>query len=148
MKNVRVRWQPEADRFVADGSHRGHSLAVNAPHAGSPTGFSASELLLAGIGTCSAWDVVEILRKARQDVTAVDVTVSGEQATEPPWPFVGVEVNYTVRGRSLRAAAVERAVELSCSRYCAVIATVRGVATVTPHLTIVEEPVGAPSATG
>ena len=148
MKNVHVRWQPDADRFVADGTHQGHSLAINAPHDGTPTGFSATELLLAGIGSCSAWDVVEILRKGRQNVTAVDVTVSGEQAPDPPWPYLRIDVHYTVRGRRLRAAAVQKAVELSCSRYCSVIATVRGVATVTPHVTVVEEPVAAQSATG
>ena len=147
MKNVHVTWQPEADRFVAEGGHRGQPILVNAPHEGAPTGFSASELLLASIGTCSAWDVVEILRKARQHVHSIDVSVSGEQQTEPPWPYTAITVDFTVRGERLRPATVHRAVELSCNRYCSVIATVRGVATVDFHVTVVEEPALAPSET-
>jgi putative redox protein len=143
MRTVRVRWLPEADRFVVDGSHPNQSISVNAPHEGVPSGFSATELLLAGIGSCAAWDVVEILRKSRQRAHAVDVDVVGEQAAAAPWPYTAIQVSFTVRGRGLRRAAVERAVKLSCDRYCSVIATVRGVATVTSAVTIVNEPAPA-----
>jgi putative redox protein len=140
MRNVRVRWHPEADRFIAEGGHREQRIAVNAPHDGAPTGFSAAELLLAGIGACSAWDVLDVLRKGRQRVHGVDVSVTGEQAEQPPWPYTRIDVEFTIRGERLRPSAVERAVDLSFDRLCSAIATVRGVATVTPRFTIVEEP--------
>jgi putative redox protein len=149
MKTVTVDWQPDQDRFEARGGHAGRLVHMNAPHAeGGPTGFSASEMLLAGAGGCSAWDVVEILRKQRQRVSAIHVVVSGEQAAEPPWPFVRVHVRYTVSGHHLNEAKVRRAVELSERRYCSVIATIRGRAEVSCDVEVreTEAVVGAEAA--
>jgi hypothetical protein len=58
MKTVTIEWRPAQMRFDARGGHPGQAIAINAPHDGVPTGFSASELLLAGAGGCSAWDVI------------------------------------------------------------------------------------------
>lgn len=139
MKTVTVDWQPGQDRFEAQGTHAGRLVHMNAPHQdGGPTGFSASEMLLAGTGGCSAWDVVEILRKQRQRVTGIRVIVRGEQATEPPYPFVRVRVDYLVSGHHLNEAKVKRAVELSERRYCSVIGTIRGVAEVSCDVQVVE----------
>ena len=110
-----------------------------------PTGFSASELLLAGVGACSAWDVVEVLRKKRQRLVALDVRVDGEQDADPPWAYRRISVQYTARGHGLDEAVVRRAVRLSVDRYCSVIATVRGGAEVVDSVEVVEEP-GAPAA--
>jgi putative redox protein len=134
MRTVTIQWHPDEERFTASGTHPGQVVVINAPHEpGShhpPTGFSATELLLAGAGACSAWDVVEILKKAREPVTGVEVRVNGEQATEPPFAYQAISVHFLVRGQGLRAASVERAVRLSCERYCSILATVRGVARV------------------
>ena len=130
MKTVVIDWQPGLARFEARGGHRGQVVTINAPHDGAPTGFSASEMLLAGAGGCSAWDVVEVLHKQRQRVTAIQVRVEGHQAGTPPWPFEQVRLHYTVTGHHLNADKVRRAVELSERKYCAVIATIRGVAEV------------------
>jgi putative redox protein len=147
MKTVTVDWQPEQDRFEAHGGHAGRLVHMNAPHAeGGPTGFSASEMLLAGAGGCSAWDVVEILRKQRQRVSAIHVVVSGEQATKPPFPFVRVHVQYTVSGQQLDEAKVRRAVELSERRYCSVIGTIRGVAEVSCDVHVLEAEAPGPGA--
>ena len=63
MRTVTVSWDKTAEQFVASGTHRGRELVINAPGepgvARAPTGFSATELLLAGAGACAAWDVVE-----------------------------------------------------------------------------------------
>lgn len=141
MRSVHVEWLPAEGRFTARGSHAGQVLGINAPHEeGRPaTGFSPSELLLAAIGSCSAWDVVEILRKGRQEATAIEVRVTGQQSAEPPWPYQRIEVHFLVRGRGIRHAFVERAVRLSVERYCSVIATVRGVAEVVSSFELVEE---------
>ncbi len=91
MRTVAISWDASAGRFVARGSHAAHQIHVNAPRRADETrrstGFSATELLLAGAGACSSWDVVEMLRKRRDDVTSVEVTVEGEQASDPPWPY-------------------------------------------------------------
>lgn len=131
MKIVTVEWQPERARFEARGGHPGQVVTINAPHDGAATGFSASELLLAGVGSCTAWDVVEILRKQRQRVSTIEVRVEGDQATEPPWAFEHVRVHYAITGHHLNVGKVRKAVELSERRYCTVIATIRGGAEVT-----------------
>ena len=137
MKRVTVSWQPDRDRFTAVGTHA-HEIQINAPHEGAATGFSASELLLASVGSCSAWDVLEILHKQRQDVRDVRVEVTGEQASEPPHPFVRISVLYRVTGKVERAK-VERAVSLSVERYCSAIATVRGVAQIETEIELVDD---------
>jgi len=138
MKTVTIDWQPTLARFEARGGHAGQTVTVNAPHEGGPTGFSATDLLLAGAGSCSAWDVVEVLHKQRQRVTAIQVRVEGDQAGSPPWAFQHVRLHFTVTGHRLNANKVHRAVELSERKYCAVIATIRGVAEVTCEVDVRE----------
>ena len=138
MKTVLVTWQPEADRFEAQGGLQGHLVHINAPHEGRPAGFSASELLLAAAGACSAWDVVEILRKQRQDLTALEVSVEGEQSDGPPFGFTQVALVFRASGHDLDPAKVRRAVAMSEERYCSVIATIRGVARVTCRSEVAE----------
>ena len=140
MRTVTVAWHPQDERFTAIGTHPGQSIGINAPHpVGIPhaaTGFSPAELLLASIGSCSAWDLVQILQKGRHPLEGVEVRVTGEQSSEAPYAYHTIAVHFIVRG-SVRKAAVERAVRLSCERYCSVIATVRGVATVISTFEIV-----------
>ena len=139
MKTVTLTWQPDRDRFEAAGGHAGQSVRINAPHGdGPPAGFSAAELLLAAAAGCSAWDVVEILRKQRQTLSGLEVAVHGTQASSPPNQFTDVELAYTAHGTGLDAAKVERAVLLSVERYCSVINTIRGVARIATRVEIVE----------
>lgn len=132
MRTVNVAWDGPEERFRANGTHPGQTIAVNAPHEPGTdhplTGFSASELILAGVGSCAAWDVVEILRKGRQDLTGLDVRVDGDQDPEQPWPYRSITLHFTIRGRGVSERSVERAIALSTERYCSAIATVRGVA--------------------
>ena len=107
MKIVTIDWDPAAERFVAEGTHRGHRIDINAPRtrpegAGreGPSGFSASELLLAGAGACAAWDVIEILRKQHEDVRDLNVVVEGEQHDDPPWAYQ--RIAGALRGRGPR----------------------------------------------
>lgn len=148
MKSVTIDWQPTLARFEARGGHAGQTVVINAPHDGEPTGFSASELLLAGAGACSAWDVVEVLHKQRQRVTAIQVQVEGDQASAPPWVYRHVRLRFTVSGHRLNADKVRRAVALSEHKYCAVIGTIRGVAEVTCVVDVREaDPVDGVAAT-
>jgi putative redox protein len=129
-RSVLVTWAPGEHRFDAVGSHPGRGIVLNAPHPeGTPaTGFSPAELVLAGVGACSAWDVVQVLGKARQDLTDLEVQTVGRQQAERPFPFRDVRLHYVVTGRGLKPALVHRAVRLSHERYCSAIATIRGVA--------------------
>ncbi|CAN5815979.1 hypothetical protein BH24CHL6_BH24CHL6_03380 [soil metagenome] len=149
MKSVSVSLAPGAGRFVALGSHRGEQISVNAPklpgEPRGPTGFSATELLLAAAGACSAWDVVEIVRKRRQELAALEVTVEGEQAEEPPWQYERITLHFRISGEGLRRGVLERMIRLSCVRYCSVLATVKGVAHIEATLELVD---GAGTSTG
>jgi putative redox protein len=91
------------------------------------------------MGSCSAWDVVEILRKSRQDVADLTVTVTAEQEPDPPWTFRSVHLRFTFRGDGVDPVIAHRAVRLSVDRYCSVIATVRGSAEVTDSIEIIGE---------
>ncbi len=146
MKTVTIDWDPVGERFVSEGSHRGQRIDINAPRLlpedegrHGPAGYSASELLLAAAGSCAAWDVVEIAKKQRQDVRGLTVTVEGDQAAEAPWAYHTVTLRFTVRGHDLDTAGLERAITLAVDRYCSVVATIRGVATVTSQVEVINE---------
>jgi putative redox protein len=152
MRTVHIAWRPEEATFDARGTHVEHGITINAPRPpdepGPPTGFSPTELLLAGIGSCSAWDVVQITRKARMAVTAVEVTVSGEQAPDPPWRYERIGIHFALSGQRLERTRVERAIRLACDRYCSVIATIRGVATTEWTLELIDDEAGGPRSDG
>src|SRR6185369_12647634 len=79
---------------------------------GADSGFRPLELLAIGLAGCTAMDVLAIIRKKRQDVTAFDVQVSARQAGEHPYVFTAAEILYQVTGRAVDEAAVLRAIEL------------------------------------
>jgi putative redox protein len=143
MRTVHVALNVADSRFVASGTHPGQTIQINAPKAlgesRGPTGFSATELLLAATGACSAWDVVEIIRKRRQAVTALEVTVEGEQASDRPWQYEHITLHFRIQGPELRRGVVERVVRLSCVRYCSVLATVRAVARIHATIELLDE---------
>jgi len=130
-RHVRIIWEPAAHRFVAVGTSP-HAIVTSAPRPEEvpPTGFSPAELVLAGAGACSAWDVVDILTKGREQLVDVEVTVEGRQDAEAPHPYREVSLRYVVTGRGLSERAVGRAVRLSHQRYCSAIATLRGIASI------------------
>ncbi|MGD9509554.1 MAG: OsmC family protein [Geminicoccaceae bacterium] len=114
----RIKWV-EGRTFVAE-SGSGHGLVIDGPaeHGGRNLGPSPMELVLLGTGGCTAFDVMDILRKARQDVTDCRVELDAERAPEPPRVFTRITMRFVVTGRGLSRAAVERAVELSAEKYC------------------------------
>jgi len=146
MRTVHVAWDRDAERFTASGTHPGQVININAPHAAHDhpaTGFSATELLLAGAGACAAWDVVQILRKQRQDVVSLEVRVEGHQDEAPPHAYHRIGVHFRVRGRGLSQSGVERAVRVSIDRYCSVIQTIRPHAEVEDSVEVLEVPAAA-----
>ena len=130
-RHVTISWQPDTYRFVATGSSP-HPIVLNAPRPEElpPTGFSPAELVLAGAGACSAWDVVDILSKGRESLVDIEVFVEGHQDATEPYPYREVTLRYVVTGRGLQRDKVERAVRLSHERYCSAIGSIRGVASV------------------
>jgi len=104
----------------------GHKIATDGSKqsGGAEDGYKPTELLLFGIAGCTGIDVVRILQKQRQEVTAVDVEVVAHQEDTYPKPFHTIEMKYTFRGRDLDEKKVAQAIELSESKYCVVSQTV------------------------
>jgi putative redox protein len=128
-------------QFQAE-SGSGHVVAMDgAPDAGGRNlAARPMEMVLIGMGGCTAFDVVSMLRKQRQDLTAVSVELVAERAEHPPKVFTSVKLVYRLRGRRLNRALVERAVALSEDKYCSATAMIRKSAEVTHEIVLEEEP--------
>jgi putative redox protein len=141
MRTVSVSWDLAAERFVALGTHTGQPISINAPKPADesrpPTGFSATELLLAGAGACAAWDVVQILHKRRAEVSSLDVTVEADQQPDPPWTYTRVALHFRVAGDRLTVPVMARIIRLSIVRYCSVVTTIAGVAAIEATVEVV-----------
>ena len=113
----------EGMTFVAE-SGSGHAVVVDASPdiGGRNLGARPMELVLMGTGSCSAIDVVHILRKARQAVTGCVVELEAERAAGDPKVFTRIKFHYVVSGKGLAPAQVERAIKLSEEKYCSATA--------------------------
>jgi putative redox protein len=149
MKSIDLRWRPGTARFEARG-HSGAWITIAAPDEpdgtplddgphGAAAGPGPAELLLVAGAGCAAWDVVEILRKQRQDASAIECHVDGEQQADAPWTFRRVVLAFTVRGRGLDRELVERAVMLAVEKYCSVLSTVAEAASVEHVTAVIDE---------
>ncbi len=101
-------------------SGSGHALVMDGPpdHGGRNLGVRPMEMLLMGMGGCTQFDVLLILRKARQQVTDCVVELEAERAAEDPKVFTRIHVHFVVSGRDLSTKHVDRAVRLSAEKYC------------------------------
>jgi putative redox protein len=113
-----VKWVGEVG--FAGESETGHTVMMDgAPeHGGRDRGARPMELVLIGTGGCTAFDVVHILRKARQDIRDCVLTLDAERAATDPKVFTRIHLHFTVTGQGLNPAQVERAIALSAEKYC------------------------------
>lgn len=116
----------------------GHAQVLEADSARA-SAVTPAELLLVALGGCTAVDVISILQKKREQVTAYRVEVRGERRDEHPRSFTRMEVVHIVTGRNVSPAAVEKAIELSETKYCSVAATLRPAVEIVSTYEIVEE---------
>lgn len=130
--------------FVAE-TGSGHVLNMDgAPDAAKPANGGANlaprpmETLLAGTGGCSAYDVVLILRRGRHDVRGCSVQLSAERADTDPKVFTRIHMQFTVTGKGIPAAAVERAIALSHEKYCSASVMLGKTADITTGFEVVE----------
>lgn len=135
-----IHWVPDSGMgFVAE-TGSGHLLTMD----GAPDGGGRNlaprpmETVLAGSGACSAYDVVLILKRGRHDVRGCRVAVDAERAPTDPKVFTRIRLHFTVRGRGLPPAAVERAIALSHEKYCSASAMLGKTAEITTSFEIVE----------
>ncbi|MBI4928183.1 MAG: OsmC family protein [Anaerolineae bacterium] len=134
MASASVRWTGGMS-FIGTDSTK-HSVVLSTP--GEGVGMKPSELLLVAVASCSSVDVVEILEKKKLKLTGLEVQVSAEQESDPPWTFRKIHMHYRVTGSGLTPKAVEQAIRLSEEKYCSVAATVRPTAEITFDFEIIE----------
>jgi putative redox protein len=115
---ARIKWL-DGRAFVGE-SGSGHAVVMDgAPESGGRNiGVRPMEMLLLGLGGCTAFDVVMILEKSREKITSCEVGLEAERATEDPKVFTHVKLIYKLKGKNLKPAAVERAINLSAEKYC------------------------------
>lgn len=114
----KVQWVDGMTFLAETGS--GHTLVMDgAPDAGGRNlAPRPMETMLAGTGGCTAFDVVMILKKARQDVTGCEVSLTAERAETEPKVFTRIHFHFRVKGNNLKPEMVERAIKLSAEKYC------------------------------
>jgi putative redox protein len=96
------------------------------------------ELLLVALGSCTAVDVISILKKKREQVSAYRIEVRGERRSDHPRSYKRMEVHHVVTGRGVSEKAVSQAIELSETKYCSVAATLRPTAEIVSTFEIIE----------
>lgn len=116
--NINVSWAGEA-LFVGE-TASGHKILMDGPPEGGghDLGPRPMEMLLLGTGSCSSYDVISILKKSRQNVTACEAEISSSRAESEPKVFTSIHIHFKVTGVSLKEKQVERAVSLSAEKYC------------------------------
>ncbi len=135
---ARIKWVDGASFVATSGS--GHSVVTDgAPeHGGRNLGARPMELLLMGMGGCTAFDVLHILRKARQPVEDCEVRLSAERAETEPKVFTRIHVSFVLTGQGLSEKHVARAVNLSAEKYCSASLMLGKTAEITHDFEIVD----------
>lgn len=135
---VTIKWTGDVS-FVGE-SESGHQIAMDgAPEAGGHNrGARPMEVLLLGMGGCTAFDVVHILRKARQEVTDCVAYIDADRADVDPKVFTRIHVHFVVSGHDLKPAQVERAIHLSAEKYCSASIMLAKTAAITHDYEIIE----------
>lgn len=135
-----VKWVGDVSFLAETGS--GHTVTMDgAPEAGGRNmAPRPMEVVLAGAGGCTAFDVVMILKRGRHDVRDCQVRLTAERAETDPKVFTRIHFSFTVTGRNLKREAVERAVILSAEKYCSASIMLAKTAELTHSIEVVEAP--------
>jgi putative redox protein len=115
---ARVKWVEDV-QFVGESGTK-HSLIMDGPEnlGGHGTGMRPMELLLLGLGGCTSFDVVEMLKKSRQNIVDCVVDIDGQRSESIPKIFTDIHIHYIITGSNIKEAQVKRAIELSSEKYC------------------------------
>ena len=115
---AKLKWIKDVQFELESGS--GHKIIMDGPESagGTNAGIRPMEMMLMGVVGCSSFDVVEILKKSRQQVESCEAFVEAERVDDVPAVFSTIHLKFVVSGRNLKPAVVERAVALSAEKYC------------------------------
>jgi putative redox protein len=140
MSKAKVTWTGPGLRLVGE-ANDGPAIVLDSSKAifGTHSGPTPMELILLGLAGCTGMDVMSMLSKQRQPVTGFQLNVSAERADEHPKVYTSIHVEYVVYGEGIDAKAVERAIELSETKYCSASAMLSKAAEITNSYRIVED---------
>ncbi len=115
---AKITWGGDA-KFIAE-SETGHTIVMDGPadHGGKNQGARPMEMMLIGMGGCSSFDVIHILKKSRQDVSDCIAEIEAERADAVPSVFSKIHLHFVVTGHNLKDSMVRNAVKLSAEKYC------------------------------
>ena len=135
---ARVQWL-DGRAFVGE-TGSGHAVVMDgsAESGGRNIGIRPMEMMLLGLGGCTAFDIVMILERMREKVTGLDIGLEGERATEDPKVFTRIHLRYVVAGHGLDPHQVERAVRLSKEKYCSATRMLAHTAAITHEIVLVD----------
>ncbi|MDC0220568.1 OsmC family protein [Gammaproteobacteria bacterium] len=131
--SARIKWV-ENVMFVAE-SGTGHAIVLDgaAESGGKNLGMRPMELMALGVGSCSSYDVVTILKKARQKITSCEAEISSKRVDSTPAVFESIHLHFKVAGSELSEKQVERAIELSADKYCSASIMLKNAGVVVTH---------------
>ena len=134
----RVKWLDNMS-FVGE-SASGHSVVMDSAEefGGRNLGIRPMEMLLLGLGGCTAFDIVMILQKSRQNIDDCEVNIDAERSEQIPKVFTRIHIHFVISGRGLDRGKVEKAVNLSADKYCSASEMLGKVAEITHGFEIVE----------
>ena len=137
-KKITLEWKGNF-RFEAKNPN-GLTVNFDAPkkYGGDETAPSPMETLLPCLAGCTSFDVVNILKKKRQNISGYWVEVEGERRDEPPEVYTKIQIKYKIKGKNVSKEAVERAIQLSNEKYCSVGAMLKKTAEVTTSYEIIQ----------
>jgi len=135
---ARVLWV-ENSKFLGE-SGSGHTVLMDGPPegGGENLGIRPMETVLVGMGGCTAYDVVHILKKGRHNVQGCELQLEAQRAETDPKVFTKINIHYVVKGKGLSEAVVKRAIDLSAEKYCSASIMLGKSAEITHDFEIVE----------
>lgn len=136
---VNIRWIKSTETVMAGVDSRGTPAVIGIWPEHEPLwrGLKASDMLLMSAAACSAYDVVNILRKQREPLESLEVFCTGEQESEPPKRFTHIHLHYQFKG-DLDQEKVKKAINLSEEKYCTVLNTLKGSVEITSDWKILD----------
>lgn len=138
-KKIVLNWKGNF-RFEAK-NEKGFSVNFDAPtkYGGEDTAPTPMETVLASLAGCTSFDVVNILKKKRQNISSYSVETEAERNEEPPEVFTKIHIKYIIKGKNISKEAVERAIQLSYDKYCSVGAMLKKTAEITTSYEIIQQ---------
>jgi len=134
---TQIKWAGNA-AFIGRASS-GHTIVMDGPAEGGGRnlGPRPMEMLILGMGACSTYDVVSILKKSRQEITDCEIKITSQRADSGPRVFTDIQLHFIVSGHNLKEKQVERAIKLSAEKYCSASIMLGATANITHDFEII-----------